>query len=468
MSPEPAGELADRIREFRAQRLSRHELSEWCAQSLRRLLDVELRADPDELEDSCSQAGQALRSKTEAGFPAVESNVYAVSLWCFAFCCTPRRSASRQTRTSTPPLERRSLADRTLADYLGQLLTFVDSIGDVSVWSVTTADVADFLGQCVSFGAFVRRRAAVYSLLQLPSIDRLFRLDLRDPDLDRTLNRSPAPVLLPADFKRLLAMTALPAESDEAWESGIQRVAAVLGHMGLRIGEVWRLELSDVDEREHGYLLIRRSKRGTTRYVFWHLFPAEWRAILLDYLHRRRSQATVGGWATTKVLVKPSGMPYPRPAAIADLVVPRLREVTEAPVTFHALRRSAANLLWVKGYDARTIAVVLGHASVWSTLWYLHLLDQPHLGQVSTWHPLSRDGPDLLTARDLATIAGVPPNTIRAWAQHHRWEGEDCDSTWIGRPQRVNDRGPTAWTYSLQEAGRLFAGELLGVRTVSP
>ena len=194
-------------------------------------------------------------------------------------------------------------------------------------------------------------------------------------------------------------------DASERWLRLTRRAAACLGHLGLRIGEVWRLKLRDVDRSIEGQVLVRRSKRGVTRRVPWRPFPDAWRQYVVEYVtevERRWPERGLDG----ALFVRESGEPFPRPADIARLIVPELRSVVGDWVTFHALRTAGANLLMALGYDVRTIALRLGHASVWSTLWYLHLLD------ALPWRQLRPMGPGI-TSAELALLGDMSQRTAR-------------------------------------------------------
>jgi integrase len=163
------------------------------------------------------------------------------------------------------------------------------------------------------------------------------------------------PVLLsPEEVVRLLA----------AVSSITVRTIAMLGYgAGLRVGEACRLRVEDIDSRRM-VIHIREAKRGRARYVM--LSPrllealrAYWRARRPagpELFPGRGQQATIARAAVSKALRQAA-----RKCGITQRVTP------------HTLRHGFATDLLEQGVDLRTVQVLLGHASLSSTVRYTHV-----------------------------------------------------------------------------------------------
>jgi integrase len=335
--------------------------------------------------------------------PVAEANALLLYLWVI------KASLTYRTRPWTVT---------TLADYAGVLVRFVRSLGDIPLYMLMTEDVADFLGRYASRGACDVVRAAIFHLLDdLPSLRLGSNVDRGDPSLHRHQRRTPMILVDVHVFAAYLHANDPTGVADPIERGRRLRnsVIAILGHMGLRAGEVYRLEIRHVevgrgpDGEGDGYVLIERSKRGTTRRVPLRWFPENWRNLLIQWtLHRRHTTSN----ETAPLIVRDDGTRQARPAAMVRQVVKDLRARCGQPLTFHDLRGSCANMLFAQGHDARSIAVLLGHASVLSTFYYLHLLDQyPPARTALPW------ADSVVTVADLARLTGAEERTVRDWGQ---------------------------------------------------
>jgi site-specific recombinase XerD len=145
---------------------------------------------------------------------------------------------------------------------------------------------------------------------------------------------------------------------------------------GMRLGEVLRLKVSDIDSRRMT-IRVEQGKGRKDRYVMLS-------ASLLETL---RSYWRV---AKPRVLLFPGlGGNKPLNATIAQRAFGYAREragITK-PVSFHTLRHSFATHLIESGTNVRTIQALLGHRSLQTTERYTHLA-QNYLHQTSS--PLDR------------------------------------------------------------------------------
>jgi integrase/recombinase XerD len=159
---------------------------------------------------------------------------------------------------------------------------------------------------------------------------------------------------------------------------------------GLRVSEVIRLRPADIDSQR---MMIRvvDGKRSRDRYTL--LSPrlleelrAYWRA------YRPRTWLFPG----------PKGdRPFRDDKAREVYNVAKAKAGIKKGGSIHVLRHCFATHLLEAGVDLRTIQILMGHASISSTVWYLHLtrktLERTH-------SPL-----DLLDLSHLPTLPEVPP-----------------------------------------------------------
>jgi integrase/recombinase XerD len=182
-------------------------------------------------------------------------------------------------------------------------------------------------------------------------------LDRPEPTVRMARMRVPmhVPVVLtPAEVSRLIA----------ALTSGKLKALVMLAYgAGLRVSEACRLRVDDIDPKRM-LLHVRHSKRGRERHV---MLSPKLLATLRAY------------WKATR----PAG-PYLFPGRVAHRLLRResvSRAIKKAAqkagitgrVSPHTLRHCFATHLLDAGTDLRTLQVLLGHASLKSTMAYLHV-----------------------------------------------------------------------------------------------
>jgi len=133
---------------------------------------------------------------------------------------------------------------------------------------------------------------------------------------------------------------------------------------GLRVGEVIRLKISDIDS-ERMQVFIERSKGKKDRYV--NLSP-----ILLDvlrqYIKRYKPKPKYYLFEGQE-----EGKPYSSRSAQAIFNRAVVSAGIHKNVTFHVLRHSFATHLLEKGVDVKYIKELLGHFDIKTTERYLHV-----------------------------------------------------------------------------------------------
>ena len=261
----------------------------------------------------------------------------------------------------------RGLAPRTCTAYLGWVRRLV-RFCRVSPDQLTSEHVRSFLleltqGRKVSFSTFNQALNAT----------RFFFVEvLKKPFVLEGMRFQKAPRRLPVvmsddEVSRLLNAASLLRD---------RALLETAYATGMRLGEVLRLKVSDIDSRRM-VIRVEQGKGRKDRYVMLS-------ASLLETLRVY--------WRASKprVFLFP-GQDGKRPlnATIAQRAFGKARERAgiKKPVSFHTLRHSFATHLIESGTNVRTIQALLGHRSLHTTERYTHLA-QNYLHQTSS--PLDR------------------------------------------------------------------------------
>ncbi len=350
---------------------------------------------------------------------------------------------------------KKPLKASSIADYVGIARRFMRSLGDLDLKDIAQEDISDFLDQHQSSpSTYNKVCAAVVWLLALPGLecDNTDDVDIGTTRM-RDIGRSECAVVLPPDlFTRFLGDIDNEAKRAPARRADLMvlKVAGILGHLGLRRGEVYRLTVADIDAEAGGYILVWRSKRGTTRRVPLDYFPHQWRVVIHDHLALRLAQIGDQRRDTAPFLVQATGRPFARAATISDPVVNWLRTYPGCEtITFHDLRDSAANLLFVqqahgRALDVRDIASILGHASPIATRWYLHFLDQTRPATTSISTP-NAVGFAAVDATQLRLLTRVKQRTAQGWVAETSKRTTQVTRVRTGKTTGLKDpRGPSS------------------------
>jgi integrase/recombinase XerD len=187
----------------------------------------------------------------------------------------------------------------------------------------------------------------------------LYKVTLRRPQETAEIPKMKIPMRLPVvlsgtEVERLLA--ALPAKKHRA-------IVMLAYGAGLRVSEVVKLRVEDIDAKRM-VLHIHDTKGGRERDVM--LSPVLLRALRDYWKVARPSGPTLFPGRAT-------GRPLTRAAVHRAVVKAAQRAGIDKRISPHTLRHCFATHLLEAGTDLRTVQVLLGHASLRSTMTYLHL-----------------------------------------------------------------------------------------------
>ena len=229
---------------------------------------------------------------------------------------------------------------------------YIQTNGKEPDWPLLTAvEVKDYLAYLQS----VRRLSAASINLRLAAIRSFLR------HLGRTLKvRGPKQVTPPVkalsarELGRLLA----------AAEGSVRDTAILnlLARAGLRVGEVVRLRLEDVEiNGRSGWVTVKGGKGNKTRRV---PLNTEVRRALKAWLDERPQAAE--GW----LFLSRNG----KPLAERDVqrLVAEYGRIAGVNATPHTLRHTFATRVIEKGVDVATLQALLGHSRLETTGRYLH------------------------------------------------------------------------------------------------
>jgi integrase/recombinase XerC len=251
-------------------------------------------------------------------------------------------------------------------DVIG-LLDHVTRLGHASIAAVDLAVLRSWLARLRSTGAarstLARRAASARAFTAFA-----YRCGLLDHDPGSRL-ASPKPHReLPAVLAQDEAR-ALVEGADDPTPVGLRDrlVLELLYATGIRVGELVRLDVDDVDRERR---LVRVIGKGDKERSVPFGTPAE--QALQAWLHRGRP-ALVTEASGPALLLGSSGRRLD-PRAARRLVHAYLSLVPNAPdLAPHGLRHSAATHLLEGGADLRAVQELLGHASLATTQIYTHV-----------------------------------------------------------------------------------------------
>jgi site-specific recombinase XerD len=251
-------------------------------------------------------------------------------------------------------LQLRGLRPTTIDTYLRCARRFVEHFA-LPPAKIGAAEVRGYLLHLLKDAKLAPQTINLYAA----AIRFLFRVTLERPEVVADVVRLKVPMHLPrllsgTEVERLLA--AIPTLKHRAM------VMLAYG-AGLRVGEIARLEIGDIDAKRL-VLHIRDAKRGRERYVMLS-------SRLLEALRAYWKDARPPG--SLLFPGRDPGKPITRAAIHKALRKAAGRAGITTKLSPHVLRHSFATHLLEAGTDVRTLQILLGHASLRSTMTYLHI-----------------------------------------------------------------------------------------------
>ena len=164
-----------------------------------------------------------------------------------------------------------------------------------------------------------------------------------------------------------VALVDRPADDDGPLGLRDRLVLELLYATGIRVGELVRLDVDDVDRHRR---VVRVIGKGDKERTVPYGAPAE--RALDDWLRNGRPELATAGSGPALVLGAKGRRVDPR--TVRRLVHEHLAHVPGAPdLGPHGLRHSAATHLLEGGADLRSVQEILGHASLSTTQIYTHV-----------------------------------------------------------------------------------------------
>jgi site-specific recombinase XerD len=251
-------------------------------------------------------------------------------------------------------LELRGMSTNTITKYVGCARRFAEYHGR-SPCVMGAGEIRAFLLYLVR----EQKLAALTFNVYAAALRFLYEVTLERPEAVVRVPRMRVPMHVPvvltaAEVARVLA--ALRTEK--------HRALVMLAYgAGLRVSEVCKLRIDDIDPKRM-LLHVRYAKRGRERYV---MLSPKLLAALRAYWKTSRPAGPLlflgrtQGAVLTRAAVHKAVVKAVKRAGICKRVSP------------HTLRHSFATHLLDAGTDLRTLQVLLGHASLHSTMMYLHV-----------------------------------------------------------------------------------------------
>jgi integrase len=269
-------------------------------------------------------------------------------------------------------VESKALRSRSKEEYLRQIRKLADHYHNKSLYHLSERAVFDYLIHLRDV-----RKFRPSTLNQAVVALRLFYRDyvgLQWVLWDRFEIRRDQP--LPVVLSRNEVASLLNAARDNRFKA----VFVLIYHCGLRVGEAVRLRPTDIDD-ERGVLRILDGKGGRNREI----------PIAQDMIVRLRRFCAFHGnrhwlfpglgrnWrdrAHTLKAAMHSGPSHMSVASVQNALRMVLKDSgIQKKATCHSLRHSFATHLLEDGVSIRQVSTYLGHASIQSTLIYLHVTE---------------------------------------------------------------------------------------------
>lgn len=272
---------------------------------------------------------------------------------------------------------RRNLSFRTLKAYESDLRGFERFLGENQVVSVRTADIQALVthleGQGLCATSIRRKLATVkvfFGFLRAEGI-------IEQAPLWKTSARYRIPKQLPRVIPRREVIRILSAAharvSAAERETPMPLYAAVrnlliielLFSLGLRIDELTRLDIEDIDPHNGSVVVYGKGRRERLLY----LSSNEVRKLIIEYLPLRDNVAA----EPHALLLNRAGMRLGN-SSVGRVFASLCSEVgVHRHYTPHCLRHTMATMLIENGADVRSVQEILGHSNISTTEIYLHV-----------------------------------------------------------------------------------------------
>jgi integrase/recombinase XerD len=267
------------------------------------------------------------------------------------------RAISPLRQSMIDDMTARQIGPKTQQGYIRSCKRFAAFLGR-SPDTATADDIRRFQLDLAESGFSIFNRNSIVS-----GVKFLFRVTLRRPDLVAEFYGIRAPRTIPPvmcldEIERLLA---------SARTLRLRVMLSLAYGCGLRIGEVVRLRVGDIDS-EQNIIRIVQSKGRKDRHV---MLPPEVLALLRQWWVKRSQKYDVGVPTAERYL-----FPSRETAHISTRQFNRLfHQIAKAAgigkrVTPHTLRHSFATHLLEQGTDIRLIQALLGHHRLETTAHY--------------------------------------------------------------------------------------------------
>jgi integrase/recombinase XerC len=265
-------------------------------------------------------------------------------------------------------------APRTAKTYAAIAASFLASLGRRTAEEpATRRDVEAFLARPLKAGG---RRSPAGRNQELQALRAFAKLALReqrwpvDPTAEvpflRDAPRDPA-VLSLDELRRLFTVAAETAAPRRRTRD--MAVLALLSQVGLRVHELVRLDLDQIDLASATLVAIK-GKGGTVHDLPLNVPTV---ALLSNWIGERATRASEGELA---LFISSRGTRLGIRSVQRLLVQLRAALGTPKKITPHALRHSCATLALTLGTDLSTVAELLRHSDLNTTRRYLHLVDE--------------------------------------------------------------------------------------------
>jgi integrase/recombinase XerD len=280
----------------------------------------------------------------------------------------------------------KGLAANTTAAYsrdLARFASFAQKRG-CSLSAVERDDIVEFLGSLYRLG--LDSRSVARNLVSLRGFFR-FALSEEAISIDPTLNlESPKLRKSLPSYLRIEEVDRLLAQPNLATPGGVRDRALIelLYSTGLRVSEVVRLRVSDLDMRMGCLRCIGKGDKER-------LVPVGQKALaaVRQYLETSRPRLLhapkPSPGAVPQLFVNRAGRPMGRISIWRILADYGRRAGIRTHLSPHKLRHSFATHLLERGADLRSVQLMLGHADISTTQIYTHVVEE-RLKQVYKAH----------------------------------------------------------------------------------